>query len=306
MFDLASKYPRDLVGYGRNAPHPRWPNDARLALQIILAYEPGGEHCVLHGDACSESALTDVFDPPPVMGGRHLYVESSFEYGARVGMWRLLRLMADRDLQGTVFAVAAALSRCPELAKAFIEDGHEVMSHGYRWVNYQYVAEEVEREHIRLAVEAIRNATGVRPVGWMTGRPGPNTRRLVVEEGGFLYDQDSCADELPYWVKVGSKPHLIIPMSFDTNDNGFSMNIRFGTGEQFFTYLREAFDHLYKEGATSPRLMTVAVHERICGRPARASGFEKFLDYVARFQDVWVCRGTDIANHWRKTFPPRE
>lgn len=304
MFDLDSSYPRDLKGYGANPPNPHWPNGARLALEFVLAYETGGELCVLHGDPHSESMLTDVLDPPPVYGNRHMFCESSFEFGSRVGMWRLLRLFEEREIKATVFAVAMGLHRYPEIGRAVADAGHEIVSHGWRWMDYQYVPEEVEREHIQLAIKAISDSSGSRPVGWMTGRPSPNTRRLLVEEGGFLYDRDALNDELPYWVKVNGKPHLILPYYFDTNDNAFDSRKGFVTGDEFYIYLREAFDFLYKEGAVAPKMMTVCVHDRLTGRPGRASGFEKFLDYVMTYDDIWICRGKDIAAHWRESFPP--
>lgn len=303
MAETSEPYLRDLVGYGRKAPHPRWPNDARLALEFAVNLETGGERCVLHGDTASESAFTDLWDPPPVVRGRNLMCESVFEYGPRVGIWRLLRILSERNIKGTLLAVGMAITRVPEVGRAFAEAGFEIAAHGWRWLDYQDVPVAIEREHIRLNVEAIHKVTGNRPVGWLTGRPGPNTRRLHLEQGGFIYDRDALNDELPYWVTVSGRPHLILPYYLDTNDNGYESRRGFATGDAFFTYLREAFDFFYKEGATSPRMMTVPLHDRLAGRPARAAGLEKFLDYVGKFPDVWVCRGVDIANHWRSRFP---
>ncbi len=296
-------YPRDFVGYGANPPDPKWPEGARLALEFVLAYEGGGEKSVLDGDSGSEDALTDIFGAPAVPGARSMYVESTFEYGSRVGFWRIMRLFQERRIKASVLAVATALARNPAAAKAIVDAGHEVMSHGYRFIDYQHVPEDEEREHIRLAVQTLQGLTGERPLGWLTGRPSPNTRRLLVEEGGFLYDQDSLNDELPFWVTVLGKPHLCLPYSFETNDNAFSGRQGFATGEQFYTYLREAFDFFYKEGRHSPRVMTVAIHDRLTGRPGRASGLERFLDHVMSTSGVWVCRGIDIANHWVQHHP---
>ena len=299
----AANYPRDLVGYGSTPPNPKWPGEARLALEFVLAYETGGETSILHGDQGSEAMLTDIAGMPSVPAARNMLAESTFEYGSRVGFWRIMRLFEERGIKASVFAVAMALSRNPAAAKAIVDAGHEVVCHGYRWIDYQHIGEDEERDHVRLGVETIRELTGERPLGWMTGRPSPNTRRLLVEEGGFLYDQDSLNDELPYWVTVNGKPHLCLPYSYETNDNAFSGRQGFATGEQFYTYLREAFDFFYNEGKQSPRVMTVAVHDRLTGRPGRASGFERFLDHVMSTNGVWVCRGIDIARHWVEHHP---
>jgi peptidoglycan/xylan/chitin deacetylase (PgdA/CDA1 family) len=294
---------RDLIGYGEFPPDPEWPGDAHLALQFVLAYETGGERSILYGDDRSEDVLTDIYGTTSVINGRNIMVESTFEYGSRVGVWRLLRLFAGHDIKVSALCVGAAVEKHPGLARSLVAVGHEIMSHGWRWIDYQPVPEEVEREHIRLAVEAITRTSGSRPLGTLTGRPSANTRRLNVKEGGFLYDQDYLGDELPHWVLVGDRPHLVLPYSYETNDNAFSARQGFVTGDEFFTYLREAFDFFYKEGQKSPRMMTVAVHDRLTGRPGRASGFERFLDYVASRRRVWICRGVDIARHWHSRHP---
>jgi allantoinase len=298
-------YPRDLVGYGPHPPDPKWPDRARLALQIVVNYEEGGERCILHGDGESEAFLQEVSGIQPLPGIRNLQVESMYEYGSRVGVWRLLRMFAERDLRVSVFAVGMALERHPEAAQAIVEAGHEVVSHGYRWIDYQFVSEEVERQHVKLAVQSITRATGSRPLGWYTGRLGPNTRRLVVEEGGFLYDADAYNDDLPYWVVVGGTPHLVIPYTLDNNDMKFGTPQGFSSGDDFFTYLRDAFDVLYAEGAETPRMMSVGLHARLAGRPGRAAALARFLDHVQRHDRVWICRRIDIARHWIAHHPYR-
>ena len=298
-------YPRDLIGYGAMAPDPNWPGGARLALQIVMNYEEGGERSILHGDDFAEAFLQEVVGMQPLKGVRNMQVESMYEYGTRVGFWRLLRLFAERDIKISVFAVGMALERHREAAAALVEAGHEVVSHGWRWIDYQFVGEDEEREHIRLAVESLTKATGSRPLGWYTGRLSPNTRRLVVEEGGFLYDSDAYNDDLPYWVRVAGKPHLVIPYTLDNNDMKFGMPQGFNTGDDFFTYLRDAFDVLYAEGATAPKMMSVGLHMRLAGRPGRFAALGRFLDHVQRHRDVWICRRIDIAHHWIRHHPFR-
>ena len=297
------RYPRDMAGYGGRPPHPRWPRDARLAVQFVINYEEGGENCVLHVDAASEAFLSEIVAAQPLHGVRHMSMESIYEYGSRAGFWRLLRLFTEREMTATVFAVGMALERNPIAARAMVEAGFEIAAHGWRWIDYQYVDAAVEREHIRLAVAAIERVTGSRPLGWYTGRTSPNTRALVAEHGGFLYDADSYADDLPYWETVGDRPQLIVPYTLDANDMRFATAQGFNSGDQFFAYLRDAFDVLHAEGATAPKMMSVGLHARLAGRPARAAALARFLDHVAKHDDVWVCRRVDIARHWIAHFP---
>jgi putative urate catabolism protein len=292
-----------MIGYGGKPPHPRWPGDARLALQFVINYEEGGENCVLHGDPSSEAFLSEIVGAQALSGVRHMSMESIYEYGSRVGFWRLLRLFRERSVPATIFAVGMALERNPAAAAAMVEAGFEIASHGWRWIDYQHVPADVEREHIRLAVEAIERASGSRPLGWYTGRVSPNTRALVAEHGGFLYDADSYADELPYWEIVGGRPQLIVPYTLDANDMRFATAQGFNSGEQFFAYLRDTFDLLYAEGKTAPKMMSVGLHARLAGRPGRAAALARFLDYVAGRDDVWICRRIDIARHWIKHHP---
>ncbi len=299
------EYPRDLIGYGRTPPDPRWPGGARLALQIVMNYEEGGERSILHGDAEAEAFLQEVVGAPALRGVRNLQVESIYEYGSRAGFWRLMRMFAERDVKISVFAVAMALERHPEAAAAIVEAGHEVVSHGWRWIDYQFVSERVERQHIRRAVEVLTRVTGSRPLGWYTGRLSPNTRRLVVEEGGFLYDADAYDDDLPYWTMVSGTPHLVVPYTLDNNDMKFGLPGGFATGDDWLAYVRDAFDVLYAEGADQPKMMSVGLHMRLMGRPGRAAALARFLDHVARHDRVWICRRIDIARHWREQHPYR-
>ena len=297
-------YPRDLIGYGKTPPHAQWPDGARIALSIVMNYEEGGENCVLHGDAASEVFLNEL-PGGPAYEMRHLTVESVYEYGSRAGFWRLMRLFEQRGVPVTVWGVSTALQRNPEAVAALLEAKHEIACHGLRWMSYQLVDEDTERAHMREAVEIIRRMTGSAPVGWYTGRDSPNTRRLVVEHGGFLYDSDSYADDLPYWVEVSGKQHLVIPYTLDANDMRFSMQQGFNSGEQFFTYLRDAFDVLYAEGAEKPRMMSVGLHCRLVGRPGRFAALQRFFDHVQKRNRVWLCRRVDIARHWHAVHPPR-
>ncbi len=300
---MSAQYPRDLIGYGATPPHPHWPGGARIAVQIVLNYEEGGENSVLHGDEGAETFLSEIVNAAPVPGARHMSMESLYEYGSRAGVWRLLRLFRKYDLPVTIFAVAAALERYPAMADAFLKDDHEICSHGYRWINYQYVDEATERAHVAKAVEVLRALTGAAPLGWYTGRTSPNTRRLVVEHGGFLYDADDYNDDLPFWVREGGKPHLVVPYTLDANDMRFAAAQGFNSGDQFFAYLKDTFDVLYAEGETAPKMMSVGLHCRIAGRPGRFAALERFLRYAREHEDVWFCRRIDIARHWREHHP---
>jgi allantoinase len=294
---------RDLVGYGEFPPNPAWPGGAVIAVNFNLNVEGGGESTLYNGDDVSEGMLNDI-GVPTMAGVRVPLVESVFEFGSRRGAWRVLDAFRDFAIPINVLGVARALEQNPALAKAFVARGHEVVSHGYRWIDYCAVPEDVEREQIKRAVDILTELTGTRPVGWMTGRPGPNTRRLLVEAGGFLYDRDSLADELPYWLRVDGKPHLVIPYSYEANDNRFNENSGFSTGDDFFTYMRDAFDLLYREGTKgSPKLLSIGLHDRLIGRPGRCGGLLKLLEYMRGREGVWFCRGVDIAQHWHATFP---
>ncbi|AEF42617.1 Polysaccharide deacetylase family protein [Hoyosella subflava DQS3-9A1] len=300
-------YPRDLIGYGKNPPDPQWPGGAKVAVQFVLNYEEGGENSVLDGDAGSETFLSDIVFAQSYPD-RHMSMESLYEYGSRAGVWRVLRIFERRGLPLTVFAVARALERNPEVAAAFGELGHEIASHGLRWISYQQLDPEIERAHMAEAVGIIRDLTGAAPLGWYTGRDSPNTRRLVVEHGGFTYDADSYADDLPYWVDVplgdGSIKHLVVPYTLETNDMRFASPAGFANGEEFFAHLRDAFDVLYREGSEgAPKMMSVGLHCRIVGRPSRTAALERFLDYVQGHEEVWVTRRIDIADHWRRIHP---
>jgi putative urate catabolism protein len=301
-------YPRDLVGYGRNPPDPRWPGGARIALQFVLNYEEGGENSVLHGDPASEQFLSEIVGAA-AYAARHLSMESIYEYGSRVGVWRILREFERRALPLTVFGVSMALERHPEVTAAFVELGHEIACHGWRWIHYQDVDEATEREHLRRGVAIIERLTGQRPLGWYTGRDSPNTRRLVADHGGFLYDADYYGDELPFWTRVARTDgaevdHLVVPYTLDANDMRFATPQGFNTGEHFLQYLVDTFDVLYAEGAERPRMMSVGMHCRLLGRPGRLRALQRFLDHVARHDRVWVCRRVDLARHWIATHPP--
>ena len=296
-------YPRDMIGYGASPPHPRWPGDARVALQIVLNYEEGAENSVLHGDAASETFLSEIIGAQP-FDMRHMSMESLYEYGSRAGFWRLYREFERRGIPVTVFGVAMALERNPEAAAAMVAAGWEIACHGWRWISYQHVDEATERSHMERAVATIERLTGARPLGWYTGRDSPHTRRLVVDHGGFLYDADSYADDLPYWVDVGGRLHLVVPYTLDANDMRFATSQGFNSGEQFFTYLRDAFDVFYAEGESAPKMMSVGLHCRIVGRPGRFAALQRFLDHVARHDRVWICRRVDIARHWHDVHAP--
>jgi putative urate catabolism protein len=298
-----SAYPRDLVGYGPTPPDPRWPDGARLALQMVLNYEEGGENSVLHGDPAAETFLSEIINAPAVPD-RHLSMESIYEYGSRAGVWRVLRALKRFEVPATIFAVTMALERYPAIVDAFLADGHEICSHGHRWINYQAVPEAVERQHLQQAIEIITRLSGQRPLGWYTGRTSPNTRRLVIEEGGFLYDADDYSDDLPFWVAGKGKPHLVVPYTLDANDMRFATPQGFNSGDQFFQYLKDSFDVLYREGATAPKMMSVGLHCRLVGRPGRIAALERFLAYARQHDRVWFCRRVDIARHWHQHHRP--
>ena len=297
-------YPRDMVGYGRTPPDPRWPDGARIAVQFVINYEEGGENNILHGDAASEAFLSEIVGAAALPGVRHMNMESIYEYGSRAGFWRLHRLFTTRGIPVTVYAVAMALERNAEAAAAMTEAGWEVASHGYRWIDYQYVDEATERDHMRRALEIQTRVLGERPLGWYTGRTSPQTRRLVVEDGGFLYDADSYADDLPYWTTEYGRPHLIVPYTLDNNDMRFATAQGFNSGEQFFAYLRDALDVLYEEGADAPKMMSIGLHCRLAGRPGRAAALARFADYVQARDKVWLARRIDIARHWHTHHAP--
>jgi len=300
-------YPRDLAGHGRHPPDAKWPGQARVALQFVLNYEEGGENSVLHGDAGSEQFLSEMFNPASYPA-RHLSMESIYEYGSRVGVWRLLREFERRGLPLTVFGVSMALERCPEVTAAFVELGHEIACHGWRWIHYQNLEEDIEREHLQRGLAIIERLTGTTPLGWYTGRDGPNTRRLVVEHGGLEYDSDYYGDDLPFWLQVRKKdgalaPHLVVPYTLDCNDMRFSLPQGFSHGDEFFQYLRDSFDVLYAEGEDHPSMMSVGMHCRLLGRPGRLRAMQRFLDHVEAHDRVWVTRRIDIARHWKTTHP---
>ncbi len=298
-------YPRDMVGYGPNPPHPQWPGEANIAVQFVLNYEEGGENCVLDGDEGSETFLSDIV-PAQSFPDRHLSMESLYEYGSRAGLWRVLRAFERRDIPLTIFGVARALERNPEAVAAFQRNGYEIACHGLRWISYQTIDRETERKHMAEAVEIITRLFGEPPRGWYTGRDSPHTRELVVEHGGFVYDSDSYADDLPYWVRVGDTDQLVLPYTLEANDMRFSSAAGFANGDEFYAYLRDAFDVLYAEGmAGAPKMLSVGLHCRLAGRPARAAALERFLDYVQSHEKVWLARRIDIAEHWRTVHPAR-
>ena len=298
-----SDYPRDMRGYGANPPAAKWPNGARTAVQFVINYEEGGENCVLHGDAASEAFLSEMVGAQPVAGQRHMNMESLYEYGSRAGFWRLHRLFTDRDIPVTVFGVAMALERNPDAVSAMRSAGWEIATHGYRWIDYQHVDEVTERAHLQKALEVHERVTGGRPLGWYLGRCSPNTHRLVAEEGGFVYNADCYSDDLPFWDLSFDTPQLMVPYTLDVNDMRFATAQGFNTGKQFYRYLKDTFRTLHAEGG---RMMSVGLHCRLAGRPGRASAVAKFLDKLAKYDDVWIATRIDIAVHWRNTHPPGE
>jgi len=317
-YDSTLPYPRDLVGYGRNPPHAQWPGQARVAVQFVLNYEEGGENATLHGDAGSEQFLSEMFNPASYPE-RHMSMEGIYEYGSRAGVWRILREFERRQWPLTVFGVSMALERHPELTAAFDQLGHEIACHGWRWIHYQNMDEATERAHMDKALAIIERLTGqrhgqaqtVHGAGWYTGRDSPNTRRLVADHGGFVYDSDYYGDDLPFWMKVAKTngqvvPHLVVPYTLDTNDMRFSLPQGFAQAEDFFIYLRDSFDALYAEGADHPKMMSVGMHCRLLGRPGRIVALQKFMDHIERHDRVWVCRRIDVARHWQRVHPFQE
>lgn len=296
-------YPRNMQGYGRVGPDVRWPAGARIAVQFVINYEEGGENCILHGDDASEAFLSEIVSAEPIRGQRHMNMESLYEYGSRAGFWRLHRLFSERELPLTVFAVAMALERNPAIIEAMQDAKWEIASHGYRWIDYQSATENDERAHLQQAIELHSVLTGERPLGWYLGRCGPNSHRLVAEEGGFLYNADTYADDLPYWDYSFAVPQLMIPYTLDVNDMRFTTAQGFNSGQQFFEYMKDTFDYLYAEGGEAPKMMSIGLHCRLAGRPGRTAAVARFLDHIATHADVWVCRRIDIAEHWRQQHP---
>ncbi len=299
-----SNYPRDMTGYGKESIHPNWPNNAKIAVQFVLNYEEGGENSILHGDDASETFLSEIIGAKAYQGARHMSMESLYEYGSRSGVWRILRLFEEFNIPITIFAVGLAIARNRQLADYLVDHNYDICAHGFRWIDYQFVEEEVEREHIKDCISILTEFLGKRPEGWYTGRNSPNTRKLIIEEGGFLYDSDAYDDDLPYWANefdTDSK-HLIIPYTLDVNDMRFASPQGFNSGDQFFNYLKDSFDALYREGETSPKMMSVGMHARILGRPGRIIAMRKFLEYISTFDNVWLCSRREIADHWYKNF----
>ncbi|MFK8051792.1 MAG: allantoinase PuuE [Woeseiaceae bacterium] len=299
-------YPRDMMGYGGRPPGVNWPGKARLALQFVVNYEEGGENCVLHDDAASEAFLSEIVGAAAIEGARHMNMESLYEFGSRAGFWRLHRLFTERQLPVTVFGVAMALQRNPLAVQAMKDADWEIASHGFRWIDYQHLPIEQEREHLQTAIRIHTEVTGEAPQGWYLGRCSPNSHALAAEHGQFAYNADTYADELPYWDYQFSEPQLMVPYTLDANDMRFATPQGFNSGSQFFEYLKDSFDCLYAEGETSPKMMSVGLHCRLAGRPGRAQAVARFLDYVAQHRDVWVARRIDIANHWRAHHPAQE
>ena len=291
-----------MIGYGSKEPKVVWPNNAKLALQIVLNYEEGGENNILHGDKHSETFLSEIIGAQ-AFKDRHINMESMYEYGSRRGFWRLHKLFQEKKIPITIFGVAMALERNPEVCEAIKNGNYEVACHGWRWIDYQNIKKSTEKKDMKLAIKKLKQIFGQRPLGWYTGRCSPNTRDLVFDDGGFLYDSDSYSDDLPYWEYKKNKKQLIIPYTLDNNDMRFATNQGFNSGDQFYTYLKDSFDALYEEGKTNPKMMSVGLHCRLIGRPGRIQSIKKFLDYVLKFNDVWICKRIDIAKHWIKNYP---
>ena len=298
---MSKKYSRNMVGYGAKGVTIQWPNNARIAVQIVLNYEEGAENCVLNGDKHSEVFLSEIIGAQPIKG-RHINMESLYEYGSRSGFWRLHKLFQEKKIPVTIFGVGMALEKNPEVCKAIKESDYEIASHGWRWIDYQNISKSVEKKHMQLAIKTTKKIFGKRPLGWYTGRCSPNTRDLVFEDGGFLYDSDSYSDDLPYWEYRKNKKQLIIPYTLDNNDMRFATNQGFNSGDQFYTYLKDSFDALYEEGKTNPKMMSVGLHCRLIGRPGRIQSLKRFLDYVLKFKDIWICKRIDVAKYWIKNY----
>jgi len=298
---MSKKYPRNMIGYGSKKLKVNWPNNARIALQVVLNYEEGAENSILHGDKNSEVFLSEIINAQPIRG-RNISMESLYEYGSRSGFWRIHELFQEKKIPITIFGVGMALERNPDICKAIIDADYEVASHGWRWIDYQNIKKSEEKKHMNLAIKTIKKIFGKRPLGWYTGRCSPNTRDLVFEDGEFLYDSDSYSDDLPYWEIRNKKKQLIIPYTLDNNDMRFATNQGFNTGDHFYTYLKDSFDALYEEGKTNPKMMSVGLHCRLIGKPGRIQSLKKFLDYVLKHEDVWLCKRIDIAKHWIKNF----
>lgn len=306
-YNFTENYPRDMKGYAGNPPHARWPGKARIAVQFVLNFEEGAENHVLHGDSGSEQFLSDIIGAASYPD-RHMSMDSLYEYGARAGFWRIHNEFRKRGLPMTIFGVAMALARNPDIVEAIKAADYDVVSHGWRWIHYQNLDAATERQHMHQAIEILTDLFGSKPLGWYTGRDSPNTRRLVAENGSFLYDSDYYGDDLPFWSEVACedgtvKPHLIVPYTLDANDMRFATAQGFNTAEQFYTYLKDSFDVLYEEGETAPKMMSIGMHCRLLGRPGRFRALQRFLDYVQQFDDAWICRRQDIAEHWARTHP---
>ena len=298
---MAKKNSRNFIGYGANGKKISWPNNSKLALQFVLNYEEGGENCVLNGDKHSETFLSEIIGAKAIKG-RHISMESIYEYGSRSGFWRLDKLFKEKKIPVTIFGVGLALEQNPDVCDAIKNGNYEIAAHGYRWIDYQDIKKSVEKKHMQQAIKTIKNIFGSRPLGWYTGRCSPNTRDLVFDNGGFLYDSDSYSDDLPYWEQRGKKKQLIIPYTLDNNDMRFATNQGFNTGDHFYNYLKDSFDALYEEGKTNPKMMSVGLHCRLIGRPGRIQSLKKFIDYVLKFEDIWICKRIDIAKHWIKNY----
>jgi allantoinase len=311
IYDSTQAYPRDLAGFGALVPHAQWPGGARIAVQFVLNFEEGGENHVLHGDAGSETFLSEMFSPPS-FPARHMSMDGIYDYGSRAGVWRILREFEKRQLPLTVFGVASALQRCPDVTQAFVQLGHELACHGLKWIHYQHLPEETERAHMTEAMAIMKQLIGHRPLGWYTGRDSPNTHRLVADHGGFAYDSDYYGDDLPFWMKLrktdGNDVHqLIVPYTLDCNDMRFSLPQGYSHADPFFQYLKDTFDALYAEGdpqgLNAPKMMSIGMHCRLLGRPGRITALQHFLDHIAQFDKVWVAKRLDIAQHWAKVHP---